>query len=177
MSAESEQPPLTEPFTIGDVEIANRVLLAPLAGIGNWFVRLQARRYGAGLAVSEMVSSYAIRHGNERTLGEMLRIHPDEHPVSIQLFGPEPEVMRGAAATAAEAGVGSGDLLRVSTADGAIVLPVEITDMPDRVVWLPLFSPGSHVHAALRAQEGDLVALAPAPAPVDITDDTAGGAP
>ena len=98
------QPELTTPFRIGDVEIANRVLLAPLAGIGNWFVRLQARRAGAGLAVSEMVSSFAIRHGNERTLREMLRIHPDEHPVSIQLFGPEPEVMRGAAATAAEAG-------------------------------------------------------------------------
>jgi nifR3 family TIM-barrel protein len=51
-----------------------------------------------------MVSSFAIRHGNERTLSEMLRIHPDEHPVSIQLFGPEPDVMRGAAAKAAEAG-------------------------------------------------------------------------
>ncbi len=36
------QPALTEPFAIGDVQIANRVLLAPLAGIGNWFVRLQA---------------------------------------------------------------------------------------------------------------------------------------
>ena len=88
------QAALTEPFAIGDVEIANRVLLAPLAGIGNWFVRLQARRHGAGMAVSEMVSSYAIRHGNERTLREMLRIHPDEHPVSIQLFGPDPDVMR-----------------------------------------------------------------------------------
>ena len=47
-----EQPPLTSPFEIGGVEIANRVLLAPLAGIGNWFVRLQAKRHGAGLAVS-----------------------------------------------------------------------------------------------------------------------------
>ena len=98
------QAELTSPFRIGDVELANRVVLAPLAGIGNWFVRLQARRAGAALTVSEMVSSFAIRHGNERTLKEMLRIHPDEHPVSIQLFGPEPEVMRGAAATAAEAG-------------------------------------------------------------------------
>ena len=98
------QPELTTPFRIGDVEIANRVLLAPLAGIGNWFVRLQARRHGAGLAVSEMVSSFAIRHGNERTLREMLTVHPDEHPVSIQLFGPDPDVMRGAAAVAAEAG-------------------------------------------------------------------------
>ena len=67
--------------------IANRVLLAPLAGIGNWFVRLQAKRHGAGLAVSEMVSSFAVHYGNEKTCTELLRIHPDEHPVSIQLFG------------------------------------------------------------------------------------------
>ncbi len=80
------------------------MLLAPLAGIGSWFVRLQARRHGAGMAVSEMVSSFAISHGNRRTLEEMLRIHPDEHPVSVQLFGPDPEVMRGAAAIVAEAG-------------------------------------------------------------------------
>jgi tRNA-dihydrouridine synthase B len=98
------QPPLTDPFRIGDVEIANRVLLAPLAGIGNWFVRLQARRHGAGLAVSEMVSSFGLHYGNERTLRELLRLHPDEHPVSLQLFGQDPEVMRSAAAIAAEAG-------------------------------------------------------------------------
>jgi nifR3 family TIM-barrel protein len=98
------QPPLTSPFRIGDVEIANRVLLAPLAGIGNWFVRLQARRHGAGLAVSEMVSSFGLHYGNERTLRELLRLHPDEHPVSLQLFGQDPDVMRSAAAIAAEAG-------------------------------------------------------------------------
>ena len=107
MSATRE---LTDPFSIGGVEIANRVLLAPLAGIGNWFVRLQARRHGAGLAVSEMVSSYAISHRNERTLRELLHIHPGEHPVSVQLFGPDPEVMRGAAATVAEAGADLIDL-------------------------------------------------------------------
>jgi nifR3 family TIM-barrel protein len=98
------QPPLTSPFRIGDVEIANRVLLAPLAGIGNWFVRLQARRHGAGMAVSEMVSSFGLHYRNERTLRELLRLHPDEHPVSVQLFGQDPEVMRSAAATVAEAG-------------------------------------------------------------------------
>lgn len=98
------QPPLTSPFRIGDVVIANRVLLAPLAGIGNWFVRLQARRHGAGLAVSEMVSSFGLHYGNERTLREMLRLHPDEHPVSVQLFGQDPEVMRSAAAIVAGAG-------------------------------------------------------------------------
>ena len=74
--------------------IANRVLLAPLAGIGNWFVRLQAKRHGAGLAVSEMISSFGLHHRNERTLRELMRIHPDEHPVSVQLFGHDPEVMR-----------------------------------------------------------------------------------
>jgi nifR3 family TIM-barrel protein len=95
---------LTSPFRIGPVELPNRVLLAPLAGIGNWFVRLQAKRYGAGLAVSEMVSSFALAHRNRRTVEEMLRIHPDEGTVSVQLFGPDPAVMAEAAAIAAEAG-------------------------------------------------------------------------
>ena len=97
-------PPLTAPFRIADVELPNRVLLAPLAGIGNWFVRLQAQRHGAGLAVSEMVSSFAIAHRNRRTVEEMLRVHPEEGPVSIQLFGADPDVMREAAAVAAAAG-------------------------------------------------------------------------
>src|SRR5215207_3351166 len=98
------QAPLTSPLRIGDVELANRVVLAPLAGIGNWFVRLQARRHGAGLAVSEMVSSFGLHHRNERTLTELLRLHPDEHPVSIQLFGHDAEVMCSGAAIVAEVG-------------------------------------------------------------------------
>src|SRR5438067_7177625 len=86
---------------LGSLRVPNRVLLAPLAGIGNWFVRLQAKRFGAGMAVSEMVSSHAVHHGNERTLRELLRIDPREReggPVSIQLFGEDPAVMRSAAA-------------------------------------------------------------------------------
>ena len=59
---------LTDPWMLGPLEVPNRVLLAPLAGIGNWFVRLQAKRYGAGMAVSEMVSSHAIHYGNEQDL-------------------------------------------------------------------------------------------------------------
>jgi nifR3 family TIM-barrel protein len=98
------RPQLTDPFRIADIEIANRVLLAPLAGIGNWFVRLQAKRHGAGLAVSEMVSSFALHYRNERTLRDLMRIHPDEHPVSIQLFGHDAEVMRSGAEIAAQAG-------------------------------------------------------------------------
>jgi tRNA-dihydrouridine synthase B len=95
-------PALTDPWDLAGLRVPNRVLLAPLAGIGNWFVRLQARRHGAGMAFSEMVSSFAIHYGNEKTLTELLRVHPDEGPVSLQLFGQDPEVMRSAAAYVAE---------------------------------------------------------------------------
>src|SRR5947199_6810417 len=89
---------------LGGHRIPNRLVLAPLAGIGNWFVRLQARRHGAGFAFSEMVSSFGLKYGDRRTLSEFLRIHPDEHPVAIQLFGHDPDVMRIAAHIAAEHG-------------------------------------------------------------------------
>jgi tRNA-dihydrouridine synthase B len=101
---------LAQPWTLAGIRIPNRVALAPLAGIGNWFVRLQARRFGAGLVVSEMVSSFGVHHGNERTTREMLRVHPAEHPVSLQLFGADPEVMRSAAEKVAAAGVDLIDL-------------------------------------------------------------------
>jgi len=101
---------LAEPWTLGGVEIANRVVLAPLAGIGNWFVRLQAKRYGAGLVTSEMVSSFAVHYRNERTCTELLRIHPDEHPVAVQLFGHDTDVMESAAERVAAAGADLIDL-------------------------------------------------------------------
>jgi tRNA-dihydrouridine synthase B len=110
---------LTDPWKLGALEVPNRVLLAPLAGIGNWFVRLQAKRYGAGMAVSEMVSSYAIHYRNEKTCTEMLRIDPRERepgakapggPVSIQLFGEDPAIMRAAAERVAEAGADAIDI-------------------------------------------------------------------
>jgi tRNA-dihydrouridine synthase B len=129
---------LTEPWTLGGHRIPNRVVLAPLAGIGNWFVRLQARRHGAGLAFSEMVSSFGLKYGDRRTLSEYLRIHPDEHPVAIQLFGHDPDVMRIAAGIAAERGA---DLIDINmgcpvrkvckTGAGASLL-----DEPDRAVAL-----------------------------------------
>jgi tRNA-dihydrouridine synthase B len=130
---------------LGPLEVPNRVMLAPLAGIGNWFVRLQAKRYGAGMTVSEMVSSYAIHYGNEKTCIEMLRIDPRERepgppalggPVSIQLFGEDPAMMRSAAAHVARAGADAIDInmgCPVSkvqkTGAGAALL-----DDPDRAV-------------------------------------------
>jgi nifR3 family TIM-barrel protein len=104
---------LREPWMLGPLEVPNRVLLAPLAGIGNWFVRLQAKRYGAGMAVSEMVSSHAIHYRNEKTCKEMLRIDPRERdggPVAIQLFGEDPEMMRSAAVVVARAGADAIDI-------------------------------------------------------------------
>jgi tRNA-dihydrouridine synthase B len=106
-------PALTDSWRIGSVAIPNRVVLAPLAGIGNWFVRLQAKRHGAGLAVSEMVSSFAIHYRNERTCTELLRIVDEEReggPVSIQLFGQDPDVMRSAAEAVAKVGADIVDL-------------------------------------------------------------------
>jgi tRNA-dihydrouridine synthase B len=106
-------PDLSDAWSLGPLRVSNRVLLAPLAGIGNWFVRLQALRHGAGLVVSEMVSSHAIHHRNARTCDEMLRIDPRERalgPVSIQLFGQDPDVMRSAAARVAEAGADAIDI-------------------------------------------------------------------
>ena len=150
------QPPLTSPFRIGPVEVPNRILLAPLAGIGNWFVRLQARRYGAGMAVSEMVSSFALAHRNRRTLEEMLRVHPDEGVVSLQLFGSDPDVMRTAARIAAGAGPQLLDLNLgcpvpkvVKTGAGAALLRD-----PDRalaVAWAAIEGSGLPVTVKLRS--------------------------
>jgi nifR3 family TIM-barrel protein len=121
---------------LGSLRLPNRLVLAPLAGIGNWFVRLQARRHGAALAVSEMVSSFGLHHGDARTMREFLRIHPEEHPMSIQLFGHDAEVMRSAAGIAAEAGADAIDLNMgcpvrkvCKTGAGAALL-----DDPDRAV-------------------------------------------
>jgi tRNA-dihydrouridine synthase B len=139
------QPPLTSPFRIGDVEIDNRILLAPLAGIGNWFVRLQARRHGAGLTVSEMVSSFGLHYRNERTLRELLRLHPDEHPVSVQLFGQDPDVMRSAAEIVAEAGA---DLIDINM--GCPVKKVCKTGAGAAL----LSDPGLAVRIATAAREG-----------------------
>src|SRR4051794_601362 len=129
---------LNETWTLGGHELPNRLVLAPLAGIGNWFVRLQAKRYGAGLVVSEMVSSFGLKYGDERTHREFLRIHPEEHPMAIQLFGHDPEAMRIAAAMAAERGA---DLIDINmgcpvrkvckTGAGASLL-----DEPDNAVAL-----------------------------------------
>ena len=71
----------------------------------------------------------------------------------------KPAVVRISAATAAANGVEAGSRVRVSTDTGAITLPVELTEMADNVVWLPLNSPDSQVLVSLGALPGDTVRL------------------
>ncbi|MGB8390477.1 molybdopterin-dependent oxidoreductase, partial [Mycobacterium sp.] len=68
-------------------------------------------------------------------------------------------VLRLSADTAAEIGAADGGAVTVSTAGGSITLPLTITDMPDRVVWLPLNSPGSAVHKQLGVTLGSIVRI------------------
>ena len=94
---------LREPWSIGPVEIPTRLVLAPMAGVSVQAFRRQGRRFGAGLVCSEMVSCAGIEHRNERTLG-YLRVGGDEHPLAIQIFGSEPQVMAEAARMVEAAG-------------------------------------------------------------------------
>lgn len=86
---------------IGSVVIDPPVVLAPMAGVTDQAFRLLCKHYGCGLVYTEMVSDQAIIHGNRRTRA-MLEVDDAERPVSIQLFGSDPDLMGKAAAIVAE---------------------------------------------------------------------------
>lgn len=77
---------------IGNVELENRYILGPMAGVTDLPFRLLCREQGAGLLCMEMISAKAIYYNNRNT-ESLLEIHPDEQPVSLQLFGSDPEIM------------------------------------------------------------------------------------
>lgn len=77
---------------IGNVELENSYILAPMAGVTDLPFRLLCREQGAGLLCMEMVSAKAIQYNNKNTKA-LLEIHPAEPPVSLQLFGSEPDVI------------------------------------------------------------------------------------
>ena len=77
---------------IGNVELENRYILGPMAGVTDLPFRLLCKEQGAGLLCMEMVSAKAIYYNNRNTEG-LLEIHPDETPVSLQLFGSDPKIM------------------------------------------------------------------------------------
>lgn len=82
---------------IGAVELENPFILAPMAGVTDLPFRLLCREQGAGLLCMEMVSAKAIHFGNKNTKA-LLEIHPQERPVSLQLFGSDPKLMADIAA-------------------------------------------------------------------------------
>ncbi len=81
---------------IGNVEMKNPVVLAPMAGVCNSAFRLTVKEFGVGLVCAEMVSDKGIVYGNERTLN-MLYIDEREKPLSLQIFGGEKESLVQAA--------------------------------------------------------------------------------
>lgn len=79
-------------WKIGNVQMENPFVLAPMAGVTDLAFRKLCKEQGAGLLCMEMVSAKAISFKNKNTQA-LMEIHESEHPVSLQLFGSEPELM------------------------------------------------------------------------------------
>jgi tRNA-dihydrouridine synthase B len=90
-----------QPFEIGPIRVDPHVLLAPMEDVTNLPFRLIAKRIaGPGLMFTEFVSAMAIHYGAQKTFKKM-RIHPEERPLGIQIFGGEPDKMAETAKVAA----------------------------------------------------------------------------
>lgn len=77
---------------IGNLTLDGWALLAPMAGVSDLAYRVIARRMGAAMTTAEMVSAKGLYYKNEKTK-DMLAIDPGEHPVSLQIFGSDPDIM------------------------------------------------------------------------------------
>ena len=77
---------------IGNLEIQNPLALGPMAGVTDLPFRLLCKEQGCGILYSEMVSAKAILYNNKKTK-DLLAIDEDEHPIGIQLFGSDPDIM------------------------------------------------------------------------------------
>ena len=83
-------------WKIREIEIGNPVVLAPMAGVTNAAFRVIAKQMGTGLIYAEMVSDNAVNYKNQKTL-DMLYVDPEEHPISMQIFGSSKETFTQAA--------------------------------------------------------------------------------
>lgn len=88
---------------IGNIELNGWACLAPMAGVSDLAYRVIAKKMGASLTTAEMVSAKGLYYRNEKTK-EMLKIDSDEHPVALQLFGSDPDIMAWGAKTMEQAG-------------------------------------------------------------------------
>ena len=86
---------------IGNVEIKNNIALAPMAGVTDLPFRLLCKEMGCNMLYTEMVSAKAILYKNKNTK-ELLNIDKNEHPVGVQLFGSDPDIMAQIAAQVEE---------------------------------------------------------------------------
>ena len=77
---------------IGNVEIKNNIVLAPMAGVTDLSFRLLCKEMGCGLLYTEMVSAKAILYNNKNTEA-LLSVTPEEQPIAVQLFGSDPQIM------------------------------------------------------------------------------------
>lgn len=94
---------------IGNIALPNSLVLAPMAGVTSHAFRLLCREHGAGLVVTELLSSHAIHYKNAKTFG-MFDWNDSERPVSVQLFGGDPALMAEAAQVVEAAGADIIDL-------------------------------------------------------------------
>ena len=88
-------------FSIGNVNISNKLVMAPMAGVTDITFRNIIKSKGAGLIYSEMVSAMALMYSNLKTY-DLLKVNEEERPVSVQIFGSDPKVMAKAAVIVSE---------------------------------------------------------------------------
>ena len=100
----------SDSWAIGGMVLANPMVLAPMAGITQLPLRRLAKEQGCALVVSEMISANGLVHGGRKTL-ELLKSHPSERPLSVQIFGKDPEMMKEAAIIVQDQGA---DLLDIN---------------------------------------------------------------
>lgn len=119
---------MKETWTIGNVSIQGKAILAPMAGVSDIAYRLLAKEHGASMVCTEMVSAMGIKYKNERT-HELLRMESVEHPVSMQIFGSNPEAIALGAKVVADAGADIVDINMgcpvkkvVSSGDGSALM-------------------------------------------------------
>lgn len=119
---------MKETWTIGNVSISGKAILAPMAGVSDIAYRLLAKEHGASMVCTEMVSAMGIKYKNERT-HDLLRMEKVEHPVSMQIFGSDPEAIALGAKVVANAGADIVDINMgcpvkkvVSSGDGSALM-------------------------------------------------------
>jgi nifR3 family TIM-barrel protein len=138
---------------IGRVEITNPVLVAPMSGITDRPFRRLARELGAELSCTEMASAIALVRQGTQTC-EITRVWPDEHPISVQLMGREPEIMAEAA--------------RIAVADGADIVDINMGCPVDKVAKKVCAGAGlaRDIPLAVACAEAMIAAVGPVPVTV-----------